>query len=163
MRSLANPLIYIADNSTVYRKIVKNCLLALNYRNVYCFESIDKFFQNRIAPDILILENSFGKGRMTGMQLMLAHGEKFKDTRFIFLSSNTDLENAVSAIRGGAYDYIVKSKKGLERLVSRIDKLVKSYRTKQKHQRIYRAMVFSLGMFSLLFIVAIILYNNQVF
>ena len=65
-----------------------------------------------------------GEDKITGLDFLRTYASShFPDTRFIFLSSSTSLDIAVDSIRTGAYDYIVKSKSGLERLVKRLDNL----------------------------------------
>jgi two-component system response regulator AtoC len=158
VRSPRNPLIYVIDRSPSYRKIISSCLSALNYENFCLFENVEECIRQGGSPDIIILENNQGIGKISGLEFFSLYRKRFFHAQFLFLSSNSDLEVAVDAIKMGAYDYIVKSKTGLERLVRRVDQLVNYYRKDFQRVMAYRATALFLGLFSLIFLIAIIIY-----
>ena len=134
--------------------------MALNYRNVDLFGSTGECLLAGGSPDIIILDNNQGNDHLSGLEFFRVYRKKFQRAHFLFLSSNTNLDIAVHAMKLGAYDYIIKSKLGLERLIERVDKLVNVYRKDLKRKYLHRITLLSLGMFSLIFILAIILYTR---
>jgi DNA-binding NtrC family response regulator len=157
-----NPIIYMIDNSHIYCEIVKNCLEALNYNNIHTFSKCEEVGILSITPDIVILDQELGSNRLKGFDFFRKYKMLNPDTHFIFFSSNTSIEVAVNSIKMGAFDYIVKSKFGLERLVKRFNNLIASQIRIQNRKKILNAAVVSLSMVSLIFILAIILYNHQI-
>lgn len=158
LRNPKNPLIYVIDSNDSYRKIIRSCLLALNYRNISLFKSTGECLVENNSPDIVILDNNLGPDRISGLEFFRIYRKRFEKSQFLFLSSNSDLEVAVNAMKLGAYDYIIKSKMGLEQLIERVDKLINVYRRDLKRRKFHRIALLSIGLFSLIFIFAIILY-----
>jgi DNA-binding NtrC family response regulator len=157
-----DPVIHIVDRSRTYRKIVEECLTALGYSNVAAFENPEELLSFKLAPDIIILDHETDRAQLSGLEFFRQYGNsRFRHTRFIFLSSDTNLHIAVSAIRLGAFDYIVKSKQGLERLITHVEKLVESHRINYRRERFFNAALLSLGMVSFLFLLVIFLYSHQ--
>ena len=158
----ATPQICIIDKSRAYRRIVEGLLRALGYSRVETFECSQDILDLNLRPDILIIDHESGDTRISGLDFFRLYGtNKFSDTKFIFLSSNTDLNIAVSAIRLGAFDYILKSKTGLERLASRLEKLVKLYKSNYRRTLLLRRALVSLGMTGLILLMAILFYLNS--
>jgi DNA-binding NtrC family response regulator len=157
-----NPIIYIIDNSRIYCEIVKNCLEALNYKNIYSFSRCEELEIQRLTADIVILDQEFGLNRMKGIDFIRECKTHNPQTHFIFFSSSTNIEVAVNSIKSGALDYIVKSKIGLDRLVKKINYLMNAEIKMLYTKKIYNAAVVSLSMVGLILIIAIFLYNNQI-
>ena len=113
------------------------------------------------SPDIIILDNNQGKDHLSGVEFFRVYRQRYQTTHFLFLSSNTNLDIAVNAMKLGAYDYIIKSKLGLERLIVRVDKLVNVYRNDLRRKNFHHLTLFSIGILSMIFFVAIYLYTHQ--
>lgn len=160
LKNPRNPLIYVIDTSTSYQKIIRSCLAALNYHNIDVFGSTGECLLAKGSPDIIILDNNLGKNHLSGIEFLRIYRKKYRTTHFLFLSSNTNLDIAVNAMKLGAYDYILKSKLGLERLIERIDKLVNIYRNDLRRRIFQLATLLSLGIIGLIFIVAILFYTR---
>jgi CheY-like chemotaxis protein len=155
------PQIHIIDKNPSYRKVVEGFVRALGYP-VTSTESCEQLLSERKKPDIIILDHDLGADNLTGLDFMHRYGQKhFPDTRFVFLTSTTSLDIALSSLRGGAIDYIIKSKSGLERLVKRIDALVGSYHFLRRLKRHLIYALVLLTIFGLTLILAIFQYNNQ--
>lgn len=161
LRNPRNPLIFVIDSNASYRKIIRSCLKALNYCNIHLFQSTGECLLAEGSPDIIILDNNQGKDHLTGVEFFRIYRKKFQTAHFLFLSSNTNLDVAVNAMKLGAYDYIVKSKWGLERLIERVDKLVNVYRKDLRRKIIHRITLVTLGIFSIIFLLAILIYTHQ--
>ena len=161
MKNQFNPTIFIIDPSHAYKKIIKNCLEALNYNNIYMFSNAEEIKDSKLSPNIIILDQELGPQKMKGLDFLKKYKTKYLNSHFIFLSSNTNLEIAVDSIKFGAFDYIIKSRIGLERLILKINGLVGNQIKLRSRTKIFKAAVVTLGMFSLIFLVAVILYNHQ--
>jgi DNA-binding response OmpR family regulator len=158
-----DPIVYIIDNSHTYSEIIKNCLEALNFCKIYTFSKCEDIAVVQLSPDIVILDHELGINRMKGFDFFKEYKTQHPETHFIFFSSDTSIEVAVSSIKTGAYDYIIKSKAGLERLIKRFHGLIASQIRMHYRKKVYNVALVSLSMVSLVFIVAIILYNHQIF
>jgi DNA-binding NarL/FixJ family response regulator len=161
VKNPSNPLIFIIDHSQAYRNIVKNCLQALDYKNICTYSNSEEMQKSKLSPDIIILDQELGDHQTKGLDFFVTHKTHYPNTHFIFLSSNTKIEIAVDSIKFGAYDYIIKSRIGLERLIMRINGLVNTQIERRDQMKIYNTAVISLGMFSLIFVLAVFLYNHQ--
>jgi DNA-binding NtrC family response regulator len=155
------PVIFIIDNSHIYKEIVKNCLEALSFRNIYTFSNCEATDTFGLVPDIVILDHELGSDGMKGIDFFRKHKSVNPHAYYIFFSSNTSIDLAVNSIRAGAFDYIVKSKAGLEHLIKRFNYLICSQVKLQKKKKILNAAIFSLGLVCLIFLTAIMLYKNQ--
>lgn len=125
-----------------------------------CFESIEDCLSCAGTPDIIILDDRQSNERLSGIDFLRIYQKKYSKSEFFFLSSNTNLDDAVSAIKLGATDYIVKSKIGLNRLVKRVESLIKTKASDKRKKVFLRASILSLGTFSFLLVLAVILYNG---
>ncbi len=137
-------------------------LHGLGYNNITCSASCEELLNFKVQPDIIILEHLLGRNKMKGLDLIRKHrASKYPHSRFLFLSSCSDINVAISSIKAGAFDYILKSKSGLERLIKRLDKLAETCYIVNKKQKQYRAALYSLGVVGFLFILIILLYHYQ--
>jgi DNA-binding response OmpR family regulator len=161
LKNPRNPLIYVIDSNASYRKIILSCLKALNYCNIHLYGSTGECLLAEGSPDIIILDNNQGRDHLSGIEFFRVYRKKFQTAHFLFLSSSTNLDVAVNAMKLGAYDYIVKSKLGLERLIERVDKLVNIYRKDLRRKILHRITLVTLGIFSIVFLLAIYLYTHQ--
>lgn len=164
MKNPKQPVIHIIDRNMSYRKVIEGLVRVLGINRISTSECCEELLSTKVQPDIVILDHLMGENKIKGLDFMRTYApSRFPNTRFIFLSSSTNLDIAVDSIRAGAYDYIVKSKSGLERMMKRLDKLIKSYRLLHRKKVQMRTVAITLGMFSILFVLFILLYNNQVF
>lgn len=162
MKNRKGPVIYIIDKNSSYRKVIEGFIRVLGNCRVSSSESCERLLSDNIRPDIIILDHNMGENKLSGLDFVRSYGSRFPKTRFIFLSSCTNLEIAVASIKAGACDYIVKSKAGIERMIKNLENLFDSYQMVHREKRQLRTAVISLGMFSLFFALIIFLYNHQV-
>jgi two-component system, NtrC family, response regulator AtoC len=135
MRTHFDPIIYIVDSNQYYQKIILTCLEALNYKNVTLFYDGESCLNSTSQiPDIVVLDYNLGEGKLNGIETMKRFSGFSKTPNFIFLSSNIKVDIAVDAIRGGASDYILKSKSGLMRLAKQVDILQNKLQNQQNKQ-----------------------------
>ncbi|MBN1951466.1 MAG: response regulator [Bacteroidales bacterium] len=154
------PLICIIDRNKVYRHVIQECLSTLGYSDIETFTHPDEALRSVRIPQIVILDTNGGDKHLSGIEFFRQYGHtRYRHTRFIFLSSDSSLSSAVSVLRMGAYDYILKSKAGLNRLVVRIEKLSLAYIKDQKHLASYRAALISMAGSILLLVWAVLKYS----
>lgn len=123
MQKTKNPLIFLIEESTIYKDLIVGYLQSNKYSNLKVFKSGDECMANlHLNPDIIILDYSI-EG-ISGLELM----KKVKTSRpqidFIFLSGQNDVEIAVSILKLGASDYVVKNEKAPKRLVKAIEQAI---------------------------------------
>lgn len=73
-----------------------------------CFESGEAFFRalNREKPDVIVTDIRMPD--MTGLELMEQLGARESDIPVIVITAYSDLDSAVSAYQGGAFEYLPK-------------------------------------------------------
>lgn len=146
MQKTKNPLIFIIEESTIYKDLIVGYLKSNKFSNIKEFKNGDECISNlHQNPDIIILDYSI-EGN-SGLELM----RKIKTTRpsidFIFLSGQNDVEIAISILKLGASDYVVKNDKAPKRLVKAIEQAI-LVTNKQKQNKGFTIGV--LGFFILL-------------
>ena len=99
--------IYIVDDEAVARK---GLCLALKKKQyvVKAFESAEKVFdamQNTV-PDLILLD--IGLPGMSGVEALKRIKKRFPDVIVIMITAYEDVQTVVSAMKYGAYEYIVK-------------------------------------------------------
>ncbi len=102
-------LIYVVEDNKIYNKMVCEYLKNENYSNVKSFESgkeCIKTVKGGDKPDIVIQD--YHLQDITGIDVLKAVKKHNKNTEFVFLTANENMEIAVNSIKYGAYDYIVK-------------------------------------------------------
>lgn len=119
---MKEPLVYIVDPNRSFRNIVTNCLKAIKIKNIEQYENGESCYLSKIhLADIIVLDYFLGEDAWNGIDFMTEYKRVSPNTNFIFMSSETDLKKAVEAIRKGALDYILKSKKSMLRLAKRAE------------------------------------------
>ena len=95
MQKTKNPLIFIIEESTIYKDLIVGYLRTNKFANIKEFKSSEECMNHlNLNPDIIILDYSI-EG-ISGLELM----KKIKTTHpsidFIFLSGQNDVEIAIS-------------------------------------------------------------------
>ena len=72
---------------------------------------------------------------ISGIEVLKTSKQTNPDSEFIFLSGQDNLNIAVSTIKLGAFDYVVKDRFALEKLVSNIEKIMKIQSEKFKNKK----------------------------
>ena len=123
MSKKVQPLIYIIDPSQSYRELIHRLLNNKGFYNIHEFDDGESCYvaDNTICAEIIILDYNLGEFNWNGQEFMEEYHNRFKNTRFIFLASNSGIELAVDSVKKGAIDYIVKSKPGIERMLNHIE------------------------------------------
>ncbi|WP_321371355.1 response regulator [uncultured Draconibacterium sp.] len=138
-----NLLIYVVEDNKLYHKLVVDFLQKQGLKNVKSFYN-GKDCLNAIKsgerPDIVVqdyhLEDS------TGIAVLQAVKKRSKNSEFIFLTSNEDMEVAVNSIKYGAFDYIIKDNDiALKKVYNKIGKIAKMLELEKRNRFIRNAMI----------------------
>ncbi|RIJ49698.1 response regulator [Maribellus luteus] len=153
MQKTKNPLIFIIENSVVYKDLIVGYLQSKKYTNVKVYQKGEDCMKDlHLKPDLIVLD--YLSVSMTGLELMVKVKKEHPNVDFIFLSGQNDLEVAVQIMKVGAADYIVKNDKAPQRLVKSIEGLSQTARH-EKQTKGFRIGV--IGFFVLLFLVIMII------
>lgn len=99
---------------------------------VYGENSLDRMDKN---PDIVVLDyylDGIKEDAENGLEILKKIKAISPNTQIIMLSSQEDMETALEAIRAGAYDYIIKGEKGIDRLILTLNRLILDYKKQLK-------------------------------
>lgn len=159
MQQTKNPLIFIIEDSIVYKDLIVGYLKSNNYSNLKLYKNGDECLKDlQLKPDLIILD--YISTGMNGLELMRKVQADYPEIDFIFLSGQNDVEVAVQIMKLGAADYIIKTDQAPKKLVKSIKSLVSS--TKHENQsRGFKIGV--IGFFVLLFLVIMIILLVSIF
>lgn len=159
MQKTKNPLIFIIEDSIVYKDLIVGFLKSKGFGNLKIFKTGDECLKElEQKPDLIILD--YCATHKTGLELMIQIMNDNPEVDFIFLSGQNDLEVAVKIMKLGAADYIIKNEEAPYKLVAAIDRLV---RTTKKRKQAQGFKIGVVGFFIMLFLVIMIIIFMSVF
>lgn len=159
MQKTKNPLIFVVQDSVVYKDLIVGYLKNHKYQNIKTFQNGEECLKAmNVKPDLIVLDYSY-QG-MNGLELMRKVKEQHPETDFIFLSGQSDVEVAVKLMKVGAADYIVKNEKAPYHLTKSIDQLVATVK-QEKVKKGYKIGV--IGFFMVLFLIIMIIILMTIF
>ncbi len=114
--------IFIIEDDEMYGKVLRH-QLSLNPDNeVSLFQSGKEFLKHlHQKPDLITLDYSLPD--MTGQEILKRIVEFDKDLPVVIVSGQEDIGTAVSLLREGAYDYIVKDENTKDRLWNMVNRI----------------------------------------
>ncbi len=86
-----------------------------------CLDRMDE------KPDIVVLDyylNAIREDAQDGLQILKQIKTIAPDTQVIMVSGQEDMQTAIETIREGAYDYIIKNERTMQRLLLVISKII---------------------------------------
>ena len=154
MEKTKNQLIFIIEESVIYKDLIVGHLQSNKYSNIKVFKTAEESTNElHLNPDIIILD--YSSEGMSGLEFM----KKVKTTRpginFIFLSGQNDVEVAVTIMKLGAADYVVKNDKAPARSIRAIEQVILTAK-KEKMNKGFTIGVFGFFLLLLLIIAGII-------
>ncbi|HSO85798.1 MAG TPA: response regulator [Draconibacterium sp.] len=160
MQKTKNPLIFIIEESIIYKDLIVGHLKSHKYANLKIFKSGEECMRElNLNPEIIILD--YSSEGMSGLELMKKVKETQPSINFIFLSGQNDVEVAITIMKLGAADYVVKNEKAPARLVRAIDQVILN----TKKEKLNKG--FTIGVFGffvlLLFLIAGIIFITLFF
>ncbi len=149
MKDAKNPLIFIVEDSVVYRELIVGHLQSKKFTNIKTFDNGEDCLKAlHLKPDLIVLDYSFVG--INGLELMKKVKSENPWVDFVFISAQNDVEVAVSIMKLGAADYVVKNNQAPYRLVRALEELQKATK-KEKMKYGFRVGVVSF--FIVLFVV----------
>ncbi len=159
MQETKNPLIFLIEDSTVYKDLIVGYLQSKKYSNLKVFKNGEECLKHiHLKPDVIILD--YASEGVNGLEFMLHVERDHSHIDFIFLSAQNKVDIAVKIMKLGAGDYIIKNEQAPKKLVEAIERLKDS--TKREKQTFgFRLGV--IGFFILLFLIIMIITFVSVF
>lgn len=159
MQKTKNPLIFIVQNSMVYKDLIVGYLKSKKFNNLKTFKTGEECLKSmHLKPDVVVLDYSF-EG-ITGLDFMKKTQEEYPETDFIFLSGQNDVEIAVNIMKMGASDYIVKNDKAPQNLLRSIEYLISTAKNEKVKKNFQVGVV---GFFIMLFLVIMVIILLTIF
>ncbi|MCD6354620.1 MAG: response regulator [Prolixibacteraceae bacterium] len=159
MQNTRNPLIFIIEDSVVFKNLIVGYLQSKKLGNIKTFSSGEECLKElHLNPDLIVLDYSFAG--ISGFEFMLKVKGDHPDIDFVFLSAQNDVEVAVKIMKLGAADYIVKNEKAPYRLAKSIEQLI-SVTKKSKIRKGFKIGV--VGFFIVLFVIIMVIILMTIF
>lgn len=103
--------------------------------NVFAYgeNCLDRMQEDK--PDIVVLDyylNAIRENAQTGLEVLCQIKELSPETQVIMISGQEDMETAIECVRNGAYDYIIKNEKAMQRLEFVVNKILYEAQNKNK-------------------------------
>lgn len=159
MQNTKNPLIFIVEDSVIYKDLIVGYLQSKKFKNIKTYKNGEECIKDlHLKPDIIVLDYSF-EG-ISGLELMQRVKNEHPEIDFIFLSGQSKVKVAVEIMKLGAADYIEKDEKAPYRLVNSIEHLVKIEK-KEKTKKVLNVGI--IGFFMMLFLIIMAITLMSIF
>ena len=103
--------ILVVDDSSTMRRIIKNTLNRLGYKDLYEGEhGLEAWDVLQANPDIDVLITDWNMPEMNGLELVkkVRAEEKYKDMPIIMVTTEGGKTEVITALKAGVNNYIVK-------------------------------------------------------
>ncbi len=164
MSEKKNNLIFVVEDNKMYNKLIVEYLTKHKYTNVKALftgeECVDAISRGE-KPEIIIQDYFLEK--MNGVDVLRKVKQLNPEPEFVFLTSHEDMEVAVNTIKYGAYDYIIKDKITLDKVMDRVKKIIKVKTLERKNKEIQKFIYIASGFIGLIVLVAFLLFIFNVF
>jgi DNA-binding NtrC family response regulator len=130
-------LIFVVEDNNTYNHLVVGHLRKNGFTSVKSFSSGKDCIEavlNKEVPNIIIQD--YFMNEMNGLEVLQKVKKIIPDTEFIFLTGNEDIEVAVTTMKSGAYDYVIKDNVALDKVVNKIQKIIKVFELERKNKQI---------------------------
>lgn len=159
MHKTRNPLIFLIEDSVVYKDLIVGYLKSKKFANLNIYKNGDECMKDmHLKPDLIILDYS-SQGK-TGLELMSQIQNEYPEVDFIFLSAQNNVEIAVQIMKIGAADYIIKNERAPHNLVKSIEHIVSSTKRKKAAKGFKVGVV---GFFIMLFLIIVVITFMSIF
>ena len=158
-------LIYVVEDNKIYNKMVCEHLKKENYTNIKSFEFGKECIQkvkDGEKPDIVIQD--YALQDVTGIDVLIEVKKYNKNTEFVFLTANENMEIAVNSIKYGAYDYIVKNNDiAFKKVVYNINKITKAILLRKRNRTINIFMVTTIIVLAVIVLLGFLQISFKIF
>lgn len=115
--------IFLVDDDAFCLNVFQQHLNNIGHSDVSTFDSGSACLNELTRqPDIIFLDH--GMDIITGLEVLKKIKRFNPDIYVVFISGQENIETAVSALKFGAFDYIVKGDKMLDGITKVIDKII---------------------------------------
>lgn len=155
--------IFVVEDNKIYNHLVTEFLKRKKIEVTSFFNGKEcmRAIKGGARPGIVIQD--YHLGDTTGFEVLKYVKNISPKTEFIFLTSNEDMEVAVNTIKYGAFDYIIKDKLALDRVMDKIQKIYKIFDLERKHRQIKVVMFWFAGFIFFVFVFALLFFVFNVF
>ncbi|MFT7606788.1 MAG: two-component system OmpR family response regulator [Saprospiraceae bacterium] len=136
--------IFCVDDSKIILHMLKYNLKSNPNFDLYFFENREDAIKNLdLQPDIVILDfhlttDPSGKFKLNGLGVLEKIKEISPESKVLMLSSQESISVAVSCLKKGAIDYIIKDKVIKINVTKSVEGTIKSIELKQEIQNIFQ-------------------------
>ena len=105
-----NIKILIVDDFATMRKIIKNILLQLGFKDILEADDGTTALELLKKQKVDLIISDWNMPKMPGIELLKAirSNEELKDIKFIMVTAEAQKENVIEAIKYGVNQYVVK-------------------------------------------------------
>jgi|UniRef100_A0A7C4JQ96 two-component system chemotaxis response regulator CheY len=105
-----NVKILVVDDFATMRKIIKNILLQLGFKDILEADDGTTALELLKKQKVDLIISDWNMPKMPGIELLKAirSNEELKDIKFIMVTAEAQKENVIEAIKYGVNQYVVK-------------------------------------------------------
>lgn len=122
MKTALQKKIFIVDDDPFWNMKMTQILTKLGYTNIVSFESgedcINNLHQN---PAILFLD--YQMKAMNGLEVLSRVKDNLPGIKIVFCTANENMGVAISAMKSGSFDFLIKHKTTVEKLNSVLESM----------------------------------------
>ncbi len=162
MQKKRNPLIFVVEDNKIYNKLVVNFLEKNGYTNVRSFYSGEDCLRNLKQNPMVVIQDYLLEG-VNGITVLKKAKKLNPETEFIFLSGQDNMEVAINTMKYGAFDYIIKDKVTLDKVLDKISKIIALKKLGKSHKQTKAFMLLFLTIIVLMVIFFITYFFTDIF
>jgi CheY-like chemotaxis protein len=107
--------IFVVDDDPMWSMMLGQMLEDLGYTNISTFSNGTECLENmHLTPSLVFLD--YQMDDMNGLEVLQKIKGQYPNTGVVFCSANETMQVALDALQKGSFDYVLKSKCGLEEL-----------------------------------------------
>ncbi|MDX1937354.1 MAG: response regulator [Flavihumibacter sp.] len=131
MEKPKSPTIYLVEDDHYFCQLMEAMLNSIGYKKQYYFNKTDDFLQALPGnPDIIFLDYYIDD--LNGLEVLKKIKQYNPEAIVIFISGQEDLNVAITTLKYGAFDYLMKSTISAEKLQAVLEKVQEFKTTKKK-------------------------------
>lgn len=133
---MKNPKIFVLEDDDWFNRLLVHCLELNPDHSVLSFKNAQEMYDAlaKIKPEVMTLDYRLPDA--SGEDVLKKVKEVSPETEVIIISEQEDIQTAVSLLKLGAFDYMVKTKDIRDRLIHTIDQVKKQAGLKRKIERL---------------------------
>lgn len=156
-RTKNQPLIYLVDDDPVFLTLIQSELSSMAKVRTRAFSSGESCLKEMHEnPSMVVLDyelSSDNPDSMNGVEVLRRIKQTNPETEVVMLSGWDDVNIAVSSMKFGAYDYVIKNESALINIKNRTKNVFKKFQILEKlaQEKVYKyyaiGLILLIGMF----------------